>query len=397
MYQEPMVQRIGNIMTIDSKFYTTAVHGGAEPEPVTGAIMTPIFQTSTFVQTAPGEHKGFDYSRADNPTRAALEVALAQIEGASFGLAFSSGLAAEQAIIQTLEPGCRVLVSDDVYGGTGRLFRQLFAKFGIEFKFVDMTDASELKEKLSENTRMLWVETPSNPTLKIINIEKMAEIAQQVGAILVVDNTFPSPAFQSPLKLGADLVVHSTTKYIGGHSDLIGGAIMTSSSKLFEQLKFVQFAAGAVPSPFESFLLHRSIKTLAVRMQQHERNAFAVAEYLNSHSQVERVFFPGLETHPDHDVAKKQMSGFSGMLSFDLRGSYEQLVKFTSSLKVFSLAESLGGVESLINHPERMTHASVPESLRKKLGIGPSLLRLSVGIESSEDLVADLKQAFEKL
>ena len=384
-------------MSIDTKFYTTAVHGGTEPEPLTGAIMTPIFQTSTFVQSAPGEHKGFDYSRADNPTRTALETALAQIEGADYGLAFSSGLAAEQAVIQTLEPGSRVLVCDDVYGGTGRLFRKLFAKYGIDFQFVDMTDPGEIKNHLNESTRMLWVETPTNPTLKIIHIEKMAQMAQSVGALLVVDNTFPSPAFQSPLDLGADLVVHSTTKYIGGHSDLIGGAIMTRNKELFDQLKFVQFAAGAVPSPFESFLLHRSIKTLAVRMQQHERNAFAVAEFLSGHSLVERVFYPGLESHPDHHIAKQQMKGFSGMVSFDLRGSYEQVIKFIKSLKVFSLAESLGGVESLINHPERMTHASVPEALRKKLGIVHSLLRLSVGIESSDDLIADLKQAFAVL
>ncbi|NRA46930.1 MAG: PLP-dependent transferase [Oligoflexales bacterium] len=381
-------------MTIDSKFYTTTVHGGTEPEPRTGAIMTPIFQTSTFVQSAPGEHKGFDYSRADNPTRTALEVALAKIEKADYGLAFSSGLAAEQAIIQILEPGCRVLVCDDVYGGTGRLFRKLFAKYGIDFQFVDMTKPEEIKAQLSDNTSMLWVETPTNPTLKIIDIEKMAEAARSVGALLVVDNTFPSPAFQSPLDLAADIVVHSTTKYIGGHSDLIGGAVMTRSKELFEQVKFIQFAAGAVPSPFESFLLHRSIKTLAVRMQQHERNAFAVAEFLSSHPKVERVFYPGLESHPDHHVAKKQMRGFSGMVSFNLKGSYDEVVKFTQSLKVFSLAESLGGVESLINHPERMTHASVPEALRKKLGIGYNLLRLSVGVESSDDLIADLTEAF---
>ena len=381
-------------MTIDSKFYTTTVHGGTEPEPRTGAIMTPIFQTSTFVQSAPGEHKGFDYSRADNPTRTALEVALAKIEKADYGLAFSSGLAAEQAIIQILEPGCRVLVCDDVYGGTGRLFRKLFAKYGIDFQFVDMTKPEEIKAQLSDNTSMLWVETPTNPTLKIIDIEKMAEAARSVGALLVVDNTFPSPAFQSPLDLAADIVVHSTTKYIGGHSDLIGGAVMTRSKELFEQVKFIQFAAGAVPSPFESFLLHRSIKTLAVRMQQHERNAFAVAEFLSSHPKVERVFYPGLESHPDHHVAKKQMRGFSGMVSFNLKGSYDEVVKFTQSLKVFSLAESLGGVESLINHPERMTHASVPEALRKKLGIGYNLLRLSVGVESSDDLIADLSEAF---
>ncbi|MBI2602569.1 MAG: PLP-dependent transferase [Deltaproteobacteria bacterium] len=378
---------------MDPKNFTVAVHGGAEIEPVTGAVMTPIFQTSTFAQKAPGEHAGYDYSRGGNPTRTAHEAALAAIEGAKWGLAFASGLGAEQAIVQTLDPGAEVLVCDDVYGGTGRLFRKLWAKYGLTFHFVDMNNDAEVEKVLSPRIKMIWVETPTNPTMKVIDIAKMAEKAKKVGAILVVDNTFSSPFFQHPLKWGADIVVHSTTKYIGGHSDLIGGAVMTNKQELYEQIKFIQFAAGCVPSPFESFLLLRSIKTLAVRMIHHERNAIAVAEFLEHHPKVKSVYYPGLKSHPQHILAKKQMSGFSGMLSFDLRGTYEDVIKFLPKLKIFCLAESLGGVESLVNHPERMTHASVPPELRKKLGIGPTLLRLSVGIESMDDLIEDLNQA----
>ena len=380
-------------MTVDPKSFTTAVHAGAKPEPTTGAIMAPIFMTSTYVQEEPGVHKGYDYSRADNPTREAYERALAELEGAKHGLAFSSGLAAEQAIIQLLEPGARVVVSDDVYGGTGRLFRRLFAKYNIDFQFVDFAKDDELKAALTPATRLVWVETPSNPTMKVIDIRKMAKLAKERGALLVVDNTFASPIFQQPLALGADIVVHSTTKYIGGHSDMIGGALMVSDPQLHQQLKFVQFAAGAVPAPLECFLQHRSVKTLAVRMQQHERNAQAVAEFLAGHKKVKRVYYPGLKTDPGHALAREQMRGFSGMVSFDHAGSYQEVVGFFKKLQVFSLAESLGGVESLVNHPEKMTHASVPEELRRKLGIGPQLIRLSVGIEAAEDLVQDLKQA----
>lgn len=380
-------------MAIDKTKYTVTVHAGTEPEPHTGAIMTPIYQTSTFVQEAPGVHKGYDYSRADNPTREALEKAFAEIEECKYGLAFSSGLAAEQAIIQLLEPGDRVLVCDDVYGGTGRLFRKLYAKYNIDFQFINMLDAENVKKAATKETKMIWVETPTNPTLKVIDIKKMSEVAKSVGALLVVDNTFSSPIFQSPLKLGADIVMHSTTKYIGGHSDIIGGAVMTSDDELFKQLKFIQFAAGAVPGPFESFLLLRSIKTLAIRMAQHEKNAMQVALYLEKHPKVKKVFYPGLESHPQHKLAKEQMCGFSGMVSFDVNGTYEDTVRITQKLNVFALAESLGGVESLVNHPEQMTHASVPEELRRELGIGPTLLRLSVGIESAEDLIADLEQA----
>ena len=384
-------------MEFDPGILTKAVHGGTEPEPVTGAIMTPIFQTSTFVQSSPGEHKGFDYSRADNPTRKSLEEALALIEGADFALSFSSGLAAEQAVIQTLEPGSRVLVCDDVYGGTGRLFRTLFAKYGLDFQFVDMKNDDELRSALTPETRLIWLESPTNPMLKVIDIQKMAKLAKSVGALLVVDNTFPSPVFQSPLELGADLVIHSTTKYIGGHSDLIGGALMMKDPGLHESLKYIQFAAGAVPGPFECFMLLRSIKTLGVRMKQHQENAMLIAEYLESHRKVSTVWYPGLKSHPDHQLACEQMRGFSGMMSFNLDGSYDDVVTFLQSLKIFALAESLGGVESLVNHPEKMTHASVPPELRKKLGIGPTLIRLSVGIESVQDLISDLQHALERI
>lgn len=383
-------------MAIDPKHYTTAVHPGTSPEKQTGAIMTPIFQTSTFVQEAPGVHKGYDYSRADNPTREALERAFSKIEDCSYGLAFSSGLAAEQAILQILEPNTTILVCEDVYGGTGRLFRKLFAKYGFNFEFIDMRDIDLVEKAATKSTSLIWVETPTNPTLRIIDIEAISKIAKKHNAILAVDNTFSSPIFQSPLTLGADIVLHSTTKYVGGHSDVIGGAIMTNNEALFKELKFVQFAAGAVPGPFECFLLIRSIMTLAVRMEKHESNALAVAKFLEQHPKVKNVYYPGLESHPQHELAKKQMSGFSGMVSFDHSGTYEDVVKFTQSTKVFVLAESLGGVESLINHPEQMTHASVPEELRKKLGIGPNLIRLSVGIESEDDLIEDLRYALEQ-
>ena len=384
-------------MSLRPEDFTRCVHAGVEPESVTGAIMTPIFQTSTYVQKAPGVHSGWDYSRAGNPTRDALEASFAALEGAKYGLAFSSGLAAEQAIIQLLDPGAHVLVCDDVYGGTGRLFRTLFAKYQIDFEFVDMTDTKTLETKLRPETKMIWVETPSNPLMKIIDIEALSGMAKRSGALLVVDNTFASPVFQSPLEMGADMVMHSTTKYIGGHSDIIGGAVMLSDDGLHERLKYVQFAAGAVPGPFECFLLLRSVKTLAVRMQQHHVNGLKVAEFLERHNQVEALFHPGLASHPFHELARKQMRGFSGMLSFRLKGDFEKTTKFVQCLKVFELAESLGGVESLVNHPETMTHASVPEALRKELGIGPNLLRLSVGIESADDLIGDLEQAFKAI
>jgi cystathionine beta-lyase/cystathionine gamma-synthase len=380
-------------MGSEMKPFTTCVHAGVHVEPTTGAIMPPIFATSTYVQEEPAKHKGYDYSRADNPTREAYEEALAAVEGAKHGLSFSSGLASVQAVIQILDPGARILVCDDVYGGTGRLFRRLFAKYNLDFQFIDMSDAAAVNAAATPATRLVWVETPTNPMMKVIDIQAMAKIAKKTGAILCVDNTFASPIFQSPLALGADIVLHSTTKYIGGHSDLIGGALMTSRQDLFDQLKFVQFAAGSVPSPFDVFLMHRSLKTLGVRMSQHNKNGLAVAEFLATHKRVKQVMFPGLKSHPQYAIAMDQMRGFSGMVSFNLDGTYEDVVKFLKRLKIFALAESLGGVESLINHPEKMTHASVPEEMRRKLGIGPNLLRLSCGIEDTEDLLNDLKQA----
>lgn len=382
---------------IDPKMFTTVVHAGTHPDPVTGAVMTPIYQTSTFAQEAPGQHKGWDYSRGTNPSRDALEQALAALEGADFGIAFSSGLAAEHAIVQNLNSGDHVLVCNDVYGGSGRLFRTLVGKFGIEFEFIDMSDLAKVKAKVRENTKMLWIESPTNPTMQVLDIAGLSEIAHQAGAISVVDNTFATPIFQRPLELGADIVTHSTTKYIGGHSDLIGGAVMLNNPQWEEKIRYVQFAAGAVSGPIECFLLHRSIKSLAVRMAKHAENAQAVAEYLDSHPKITATYYPGLKNHPQHALAKQQMRGFSGVVSCDIDGDLAAATRFTQNLNIFTLAESLGGVESLINHPEQMTHASVPEELRRELGIGASLLRLSVGIENADDLIADLAQALDKI
>lgn len=380
---------------IDPRLFTVAVHAGTRPDPRTGAVMTPIYQTSTFAQDAPGEHRGWDYSRGTNPSRDALQEALAAIEGAAFAIAFASGLAAEQAIVQNLDPGDHVLVCNDVYGGTGRLFRTVMARFGIEFEFADLTDPAAVRGRMRPNTRMIWIETPTNPTLTILDIAALSQVAHEHGAVTVVDNTFASPLFQSPLALGADIVVHSTTKYIGGHSDLVGGAVMTNDEAWAEKIRYLQFAAGAVAGPIESFLLHRSIKSLAVRMEKHAANAAAVADYLAGHARVRRTFYPGLAGHPGHALAARQMRGFSGIVSFELDGDFAAVTRFTQALQVFVLAESLGGVESLVNHPQTMTHASVPEPLRRELGIGPSLLRLSVGIEHHVDLLDDLGQALE--
>ena len=374
---------------------TIAVHGGLKSEPVTGAVIPPIFQTSTYEQKAPGDHSGFDYSRGTNPTRDAYEEALAAIENAQYGLSFSSGLAAIQGIIQTLEPPCEVIVSDDVYGGTGRLFRKLFAKYGIKFHFVDMADIKTFKDLLSDKTKLVWIETPTNPLMKIADIQQISQLskAHSQDIIVAVDNTFCSPVFQQPLSLGADISVHSTTKYISGHSDVIGGAIMLNNDQLFEKLKFIQFAAGAVASPFECFLLHRSIRTLSIRMKKHHENAFAVLDFLKNNKKISQIFFPGHKEHRGYEVHQKQTTGCSGMIAVKLDMSFAEVSKFMTKLKVFTLAESLGGVESLINHPEQMTHASVPEDHRRKLGIDHTLVRFSVGIEDAKDLVGDLEQA----
>lgn len=377
---------------------TLCVHAGVEPDPTTGAIMTPIYQTSTFVQAAPGQHKGYDYSRGGNPTRTALESAFATLENAAHSISFASGLAAIQAIIQTLDPGAHVLVCDDVYGGTGRLFRRLFSKYNIEFEFIEMIDAKNVANRMRPNTKMVWVETPTNPLLKIIDIKAIAQTAKQNKAITIVDNTFASPVFQQPLALGADIVMHSSTKYLGGHSDLIGGVVMLNDNTLAEQIRFIQFAGGAVNSPHECFMLLRSLKTLALRMNRHHDNAMAVAKVLKDSPAFSEVIFPGLESHPQHALAKQQMSGFAGMVSVRLKnGTMPRVTKFLQSLNLFALAESLGGVESLVNHPETMTHASVPEDHRKKIGITSDLIRFSVGVENPNDLIQDIVKASESV
>jgi len=372
---------------------TLCVHAGVSPEPETGAIMTPIFQTSTFVQNGPGQHRGYDYSRGGNPTRTALEASLAALEGAQYAISFSSGLAAEQAIIQTLSPGAKVIVSEDAYGGTGRLFRRLFAKYGIHFEFVDTADVAAVAAAIDDQTRLVWIETPTNPLLRVVDVPAVVAVAKKAGARVVVDNTFASPILQQPLELGADIVVHSTTKYIGGHSDLVGGAIMTRDREIAEEIRFIQFAAGAVNSPIECFLLLRSIKTLAIRMDRHSKNALAFARALEASGAFASVIYPGLESHPHHALARRQMKGFSGIVSVRLARDLDGVTRFTKALRIFSLAESLGGVESILNHPETMTHASVPPDLRKKLGIDAGLLRFSIGIENVDDLVADVMQA----
>ncbi|NCN26215.1 aminotransferase class I/II-fold pyridoxal phosphate-dependent enzyme [bacterium] len=380
-------------MTIRSRDFDTCVHAAKDSDPLTGAVVKPIHTASTYEQKAPAEHLGYDYSRADNPTREAYEKALAAVEVAQHGLAFSSGLAAEQAVIQLLDPGAEVIVCDDVYGGTGRMFRTLFAKYDLKFHFVDMSNLDNVAAALNEKTRLVWVESPTNPLLKVIDVVGVAKLLKGKDCQFLVDNTFASPVFQSPLELGASIVLHSSSKYIGGHSDLIGGALMVNDPKLFQSLKYVQFAAGAIPSPMDCHLFHRSLSTLAIRMKKHEENAFAVAEFLETHPKVDVVFYPGLESHPQHAIAKEQMRGFSGIVSFKLKGNYEDVKTFLAKLRMFRLAESLGCVESLVNHPEKMTHASVPEKMREHLGIDSQLLRLSVGIESSESLVSDLQNA----
>lgn len=384
-------------MTESTKLATLCVHAGVEPEPHTGAIMTPIFQTSTYVQPAPGEPLMFDYSRAGNPTRSALEAALAALEGGTQAISFASGLAAEHAIMQLLGPGDRVIVTEDAYGGTGRLFRRFFVKYGIQFDFLDLRDLEGLERSLETPAQMIWVETPTNPLLHIVDIAAVSALAKRAGALLVVDNTFCSPILQRPLELGADLVVHSTTKYIGGHSDLIGGAVMAKDADLAEKIRFVQFAGGAVNAPFECFLLLRSIKTLALRMDRHSANAMKFARALQDRGQFAEVIYPGLESHPQHELAARQMLGYSGMVSVRLDGERERVVRFLQSLRLFALAESLGGVESLVNHPETMTHASVPQELREKLGIDAGLIRFSVGIEDAEDLIEDVADAVRRV
>ena len=376
------------------KIATKFIHAGAEPDPSTGAIMTPIFQTSTYVQSSPGQHKGYEYARSQNPTRAALETALAVIENGKFGLAFSSGVAATDAVIKLLSPGDEVIAANDMYGGTYRLFTKVFEKFGIKFIYVDTTDVNNITAVLSEKSKLIWIETPTNPLMNITDILAVSKISKKAGTILCVDNTFASPYLQNPLDLGADIVMHSSTKYLGGHSDVIQGALIMNDESLKDQLYFIQKSCGAVPGPFDCFLVLRGIKTLHVRMKQHCENGIVIANYLRTNPKVDRVFWCGFLDHPNHDIAKKQMRGFGGMLSFTLKDpSVEAATKVLSSTKLFSLAESLGGVESLINHPASMTHASIPREERLKNGLTDGLIRLSIGIEDAEDLVEDLKQA----
>lgn len=378
------------------KFNTKTIHGGQEHEPSTGSVMPPIFQTSTYAQSSPGVHKGYEYSRAANPTRTALENAFASIENGTHGFAFASGLSAIDCVLRLLNPGDEVIAGDDLYGGSYRMFTKLFQKYGLKFHFVDMNYIDNVASAITSNTKLIWLETPTNPLMKIADIEAIStQVKTKDSNILVaVDNTFATPYLQRPLDLGADIVMHSATKYLGGHSDLVMGALMVKDEKLAEELHFIQFAGGAVAGPMDSFLALRGVKTLHIRMQRHCENGNAVAEFLSSHPKVGTVYYPGFESHPNHDVAKKQMKDFGGMVSFRLKDeSQEAAFKFLESTKVFTLAESLGGVESLVNHPVTMTHASIPEPERLKIGITDSLIRLSVGIEDIDDLLADLDQA----
>lgn len=373
---------------------TLCIHAGMEPDPSTGAIMTPIYQTSTYVQEAPAQHKGFEYARSQNPTRQALETALAVIEKGNYGLSFSSGVAATDAVIKLLQPGDEVVAANDMYGGTYRIFTKVFEKFGIRFRFVDTTQVENVEAALSSATKLVWLETPTNPLMNITDIAAIATITKAKGILLCVDNTFASPYLQNPLELGADIVMHSATKYLGGHSDVIQGALIMKDADLRERLYFIQKSCGAVPGPQDCFLVLRGIKTLHVRMERHCQNGAMVAHFLRNHPKVAKVYWPGFEDHPGYAIASKQMRGFGGMISFELKNnSVEEARRVLSSTHLFSLAESLGGVESLINHPASMTHASIPREERIKNGLSDSLIRLSVGIEDANDLIADLEKA----
>jgi cystathionine gamma-lyase len=378
-----------------SRIETLAIHAGQAPDPTTGAVMTPVYLTSTYVQDGPGGHKGFEYSRTRNPTRDALEGCLAALEGGRHGLAFASGLAATDAVLHLLSAGDHVVHSDDVYGGTFRIFDKVYRRHGLTFEAVDMTDPARVARALRPETRLVWIESPTNPMLKLVDLAAVAAVARAHGARTVVDNTFATPFFQRPLSLGIDVVVHSTTKYLNGHSDVIGGAIITSDDDLHARLRFLQNAVGGVPSPMDAFLVLRGLKTLPVRMERHAQNALAIARFLEAHPQVEKVIYPGLPSHPQHTLARRQMSGSGGMLTFVLRGGLPAATAFLKALRLFSCAESLGGVESLIEHPAIMTHASVPPAIRAALGIDDGLIRVSAGIEAADDLVADLARGLE--
>ena len=377
---------------------TRAVHAGVEPCEATGAIMTPIYQTSTYVQEGVGNHKGYEYSRTLNPTRHALEKALAELEDGKYGLAFASGLAAMDNLIKILKPGDEVISTDDLYGGSYRLFTTVFANYGIKFHFVDLSDSDALRSVLNENTKLVWIETPTNPMMKITDIKAVSEAVSGNEVLVCVDNTFATPMLQQPLNEGADVVMHSATKYLGGHSDLVMGCLMLNNDVLNEKLRTLQNSCGAIAGPMDSFLVLRGIKTLHLRMLRHSENGKAVADYLSSHPKVEKVYWPGLESHPGHEIAKKQMTGFGGMISFIIKGdNIENAHKFVESVEIFTLAESLGGVESLVGHPATMTHASIPKKVREKVGVTDGLIRLSLGVEDVEDLIEDLSSALDKV
>ena len=374
---------------------TLAIHAGQEPDPTTGAIMTPIFQTSTYVQSSPGIHKGYEYSRTQNPTRHALEACIAAVENGKHGIAFASGCATTDAVLHLLSAGDHVVACDDLYGGTYRLFTKVLARFGVEFTFADLSDPASLRQHLRPNTKMLWLETPTNPMLKLVDIAALAEIAHAAGALVVVDNTFMSPIFQTPLDHGADIVVHSTTKFINGHSDVVGGIAVTRDDGLAQQLHFLQNSIGAIPGPMDCFLVLRGIKTLGVRMRQHAANAEKVVALLEAHPAVETVTWPFSPSHPQYELAKRQMTGGGGMITCVMRGGLKAATTLLEQTRLFALAESLGGVESLIEHPAVMTHASIPADIRAQLGISDGLIRLSVGIEDADDLLADLTRALD--
>lgn len=376
------------------KFGTKAIHAGLEPDEATGAIMTPIYQTSTYVQSAVGEHKGYAYSRSANPTRDALEKNIAALENAKYGACFGSGVAAIDCLIKMLNPGDEVISTNDLYGGSYRIFTGIFEKYGIKFHFVDMHNTKEVEAHINENTKLIWVETPTNPMMNIVDIEEMAALSKKANCMLGVDNTFATPYLQNPIDLGADVVMHSATKYLGGHSDVVMGALVTNNEDIAKEIYRIQNSSGAITAPMDSFLVLRGIKTLHLRMQAHCKNGEKVANFLDSHPKVENVYWPGFKNHPNHSIAKKQMRGFGGMISFSLKGNkLEHAHEVLAKMKVFALAESLGGVESLCGHPATMTHAAIPKDEREKLGIVDSLIRLSVGVEDIEDLIADLDQA----
>lgn len=382
-----------NRMKKDLKFNSKTIHGGQHPDKAYGAVMPPIYQTSTYAQSTPGGHKGYEYSRSANPTRTALEQALASIENGSYGMAFASGLAAIDAVLKLLGPGDEVISTIDLYGGSYRLFKRVYENYGIRFRFVEMDNVEAIESCINQNTKLVWVETPTNPMMNIIDIKAVSVLTKKHGLLLAVDNTFATPYLQQPLDLGADIVMHSATKYLGGHSDVVVGGLVVKDKPLADRLYFIQNASGAVCGPMDSFLTLRGIKTLHVRMQRHCENGEAIAKYLMAHPKIEKVYWPGFETHPNHKVAKAQMKGFGGMISFVPKGNYDDAIKIVEKLNIFTLAESLGGVESLAGHPASMTHASIPKEEREKSGVVDALIRLSVGIEDVEDLIGDLEQA----